>query len=90
MQFVPDLQHITHFEDVAGTGTYEVPEQEDETGLALEEATTTTRQGANLSEDTVQAARLLDSVIANLTDNFTEGSDYLRVRGRCGRPIGQL
>lgn len=37
------------------------------------------QNGAGLSDDTVQAARVLDQVLANLTESFSEGSDYLKV-----------
>lgn len=36
-------------------------------------------EGAKLSPTTVAAAKQLDDVITNLTDNFAEGADYLKV-----------
>jgi WASH complex subunit 7 len=35
--------------------------------------------GANLSEETVMAARNLDAVISNLSKNFSENNDYFKV-----------
>lgn len=74
IKFVPDLNH-THFkfEAFAGEGVKEVVDEE--TNAVMEPAIT----GANLSRETVIAARNLDSVISNLAKNFSENNDYFKV-----------
>lgn len=74
IKFVPDLNR-THFkfEVYAGTGAAE--EKNVESGQVTQDKVL----GANLSRETVEAARNLDSVISTLAKNFSENNDYFKV-----------
>ena len=88
VKFVPDLENIINFSMHAGTGrgasekpenanaeNGEEQEQEGSNDAGEEEAI----EGANLSEETVNAAKNLDEVLATLMKNFSEGIDYFQV-----------
>jgi WASH complex subunit 7 len=74
IQFVPDLETITAFEPLAGTGRPEVPAVD-----GAEEPEEEAIEGAGLSPSTVAAARALDKVVDNLSTNFAGGTDYLKI-----------
>jgi WASH complex subunit 7 len=74
IQFVPDLDAITAFEPLAGAGRAEVPAAD-----GGDEPEEDAIEGAGLSAATVAAARTLDKVVNNLSTNFAEGTDYLKL-----------
>tara|TARA_B110000208_G_scaffold138137_1_gene166759 strand:+ start:559 stop:1164 length:606 start_codon:yes stop_codon:yes gene_type:complete len=74
IQFVPDLENIIAFEPRAGTGAPAVPAADGGDEPEEEEI-----EGAGLSSATVAAARTLDKVVNNLSTNFAEGTNYLKV-----------
>lgn len=74
IKFVPDLNH-THFKFEAYAGDGVADEKQDETGQEVRN----TIRGANLSRETIVAARNLDSVISTLAKNFSENNDYFKV-----------
>lgn len=77
VKFLPDVDKVISFEAHAGNGTSAAPvAAEGEATPAAPPA----EDGANLSEETVRAGKNLDSVIGTLVDNFSEGSDYFKVR----------
>ena len=93
IKFVPDITRIINFEKYTGSGGEkdEVDrlrekrvvsalderlglDGEDDEGDGEEKV-----EGANLSEETVAAAKNLDSVLGNLSSNFASGTDFLKV-----------
>lgn len=74
IKFVPDLNH-THFKFEAHAGEGVQQEVDETTGAVVTPAVA----GANLSTETVVAAKNLDSVISTLAKNFSENNDYFKV-----------
>eukprot|EP00981_Chlorochromonas_danica_P012186 scaffold4610_cov180-Ochromonas_danica.AAC.3 len=72
VKYLPEFEDIITFADHAGPGrdAKEIPD----TGVVLPAV-----KGANLSDETVRAAKNLDEVIQTLVKNFGEGSDYFKV-----------
>jgi len=86
-QFLPDLDRIIDFEAAAknvAEGLMDmlvgVPLASTATRNTAEEETKV--EPAALCEDTVDAAKALNSVIKDVTDKFTSSADYLRVLKR--------
>lgn len=79
VRFLPDLEQIINFEAHTGAGSSgdgEGGEPAAEDGAA---DATGAVEGANLSAETVRAAKNLDDVVGTLVRNFSEGSDYFKV-----------
>ena len=77
--FVPDVDHVISFADHTGKGSANPPNEETKTESGTQddsEATKETIEGANMSESTVEAGKNLDTVIAELLKNFTEGTNF--------------
>jgi hypothetical protein len=89
-QFVPDVRRIPPFEAcVRGTHTVEVTEVRglDEFDTAPVRRVVAAESGGpavSLSDETVRAGAILDSVLKNLTDNFSSAADYFKVRVASG------
>ena len=86
VQFVPDLSHIIPFmESATGRFTVDAVPVYDEdgfevtTGAAAGAATGDSEPEKPMSEETIAAATILDSVLKNLTDNFSSTADYFKV-----------
>jgi hypothetical protein len=87
-QFVPDLSHIIPFEASAtGSFTVDAVPVFDEDGFEVTTGAAAAAAAAAddapekaLSEETIAAAAILDSVLKNLTDNFSSTADYFKVR----------
>ena len=86
VKFVPDIDKIVSFEAHAGSGTSSAPLPATE-GQEPPVATSPAGDGANLSDETVRAAKNLDSIIGTLVNNFSEGSDYFKVCGLAPRGL---
>ena len=71
VKFLPEFEDIITFED------YVKGRVERESGG--DQPTVEIIEGANLTDENVNAAKNLDSVIATLVKNFGEGSDYFKV-----------
>ena len=83
IKFVPDLNRIINFKKWSGEGG-ERDEADDMPKRRVdddeeEEELDDTVEGAHLSSATVAAAGNLDAVLANLSSNFAEGTDYLKI-----------
>ena len=71
--FIPDVDNIVSFGQHAGNGD----PGPNEDGNTEEPASSI--NGANLSEDAVDAGKNLDSVLSELLKNFTEGTNYFQM-----------
>ena len=56
-----------------------IPDNQLGDGLIPKFKDLTVREGG-LSEESIQAAAILDEVVASLRDNFAEGAEYFQVR----------
>jgi WASH complex subunit 7 len=72
VKFLPDIDDVINFEQHAGKGVPMPAEEGAEP--AFQRAS-----GADFSDQTVRAAKNLDTVISILVKNFGEGSDYFKV-----------
>eukprot|EP01040_Poterioochromonas_malhamensis_P008770 gene8770-9504_t len=68
VKYLPDFDDIIEFEKYVGSE-----------GLTADENHGKEMKGANLSSETIRAAKNLDNVIKTLVKNFGEGSDYFKV-----------
>jgi WASH complex subunit 7 len=71
VRYLPNIEEIVEFEALVGGPKAAEGEGGDNGGSH--------KGGANLSGETVRAARTLDQVVSTLVKNFSEGNDFFRV-----------